>query len=242
MEYGKPVIWYRVFIFLRKNPGNKPICLLIARSGELFLYYKVLIMDNAKKRAYQKIEEALFLSKDDASRLLSTSQVERKQRWMLCVSKRMENPLISDRELVEFLTTGGDGAFLNVKTATAYRDVAAMTKIFGNIQLASKAWYRYMIVEGAKEAYAIAKAKGDAKGMAAALDKIGKYTRTDKADDYFDPDKMYPPNFEPSDDPSVIGADVELIENPDERRRELRELFHSKKYAEDAKLIIDDSE
>ena len=81
-----------------------------------------------------------------------------------------------------------------------------------------------MIVEGAKEAFDIAKTKQDGKAMAAALDKIGKYTRADKDDDAFDFSKLTPPSFEPSDDVTLLG-DVEKIPNLEERRKTLRRLF-----------------
>jgi hypothetical protein len=195
---------------------------------------------NAKDKTFEKIKQTLFLPREDAVKLLTPLQMERKERLMLCVSKKMENPMMSDKMLVDFLTTGCDGACRPVPPTTAYRDVAALTRLFGNIQLASKSWYRYMIVEGAKEAFQVAKNKDDAKGMAAALDKIGKYTRSDKEDDRFDWEQLIPPSFEPSDDPSLLGNDVEKIENLEERRKELRRLFHSEKYVQDAQVIIDD--
>jgi hypothetical protein len=195
---------------------------------------------NAKEKTYEKIRQALFLPREDASRLLTPLQMERKERLMLCVSKKMENPMMSDKMLVDFLTAGCEGACRPVPQTTAYRDIAAITRLFGNIQLASKSWYRYMIVEGAKEAFQVAKNKDDAKGMAAALDKIGKYTRSDREDDKFDWEQLIPPSFEPSDDPSLLGSDVEKIENLEERRKELRRLFQSGKYVQDAQVIIDD--
>jgi hypothetical protein len=199
-------------------------------------------MSNAKEKTYKKIEKTLFLSKQEASSILTPAQVERKERWMFCISKKMDDPMISDKDLVNFLVSGGNGAFLPVQATTAYRDIAAISRLFGNIQLAAKNWYRYMIIEGAKEAYAIAKVNCDAKGMSAALDKIGKYTRSDKKDDDFDWDKMIPPSFEPTDDVSVLGDNIEIIENLEERRKELRRLFKSEKFVDDAKIIIDDSE
>lgn len=42
-----------------------------------------------------------------------------------------------------------------------------MNRLTGNIQLSSKQWYRYLIVEEAKKAYGLAMEKGDAKGAAA---------------------------------------------------------------------------
>ena len=59
-----------------------------------------------------------------------------------------------------------------------------------------------MIIEGAKKAFDIAKTNEDAKGMAAALDKIGKYTMADKPDNDFDWQQMIPLDIEPSADPN----------------------------------------
>ncbi|MDR2627555.1 MAG: hypothetical protein LBC40_05940 [Dysgonamonadaceae bacterium] len=196
---------------------------------------------DAKEKMFKKMEQTLFLPREDASKVLTPSQLERKERLMLCVSKKMEDPMMADKLLIDFLTSGCEGYCRPVPLSTAYRDVAAITRLFGNIQLASKSWYRYMIVEGAKEAYRIAKEKEDAKGMAAAIDKIGRYTRSDKEDDKFNWELLIPPSFEPSDDPSLLGNDVEKIENLEERRQELRRLFHSGKYVQDAEIIVDDT-
>ncbi|MDR1436820.1 MAG: hypothetical protein LBI65_01745 [Candidatus Symbiothrix sp.] len=198
-------------------------------------------MANAKEKIFKKIEQSLFLPREDASKILTSFQLERKERLMLCFSKKMEEPMMSDNLLIEFLTSGCGGYCKPVPLSTAYRDIAALTRLFGNIQLASKAWYRYMIVEGAKQAYEIARAKSDPKGMATALDKIGKYTRADKKDDGYDWSRLIPPSFEPSADPSLLGVEVEKIENLEERRQELRKLFHSGKYVQDVEVIIDDS-
>lgn len=196
---------------------------------------------SAKQEAIKKIEKVLFLSDREASEVLTPTQLERKKRLMICVSKKMDNPMISDKELVDFMTAGCDGACSMVTISTAYRDVAALTRIFGNIQLAAKSWYRYMIVEGAKEAFKISKEMKDGKGMAAALDKIGKYTRADKEDDAFDWERMIPPSFEPTDDVSVLGDDLEKIPNVEERRKELRQLFN-KRNVKDAEIIDEQAE
>ena len=81
-----------------------------------------------------------------------------------------------------------------------------------------------MIIEGAKKAFDIAKTNKDAKGMAAALDKIGKYTMADKPDNDFDWSQMVPIDMKPAADADLL-ENVEPIENVDERRKKLRELF-----------------
>jgi hypothetical protein len=104
--------------------------------------------------------------------------------------------------------------------------MAEVKKRTGNIQKAAKNVYRYMIIEGANKASDIAKKANEANGMAAALDKIGKYTMADKPDNDFDWSQIIPPDFEPSADPDIL-ENIEPIDNVDERRKELRALFKS---------------
>lgn len=174
----------------------------------------------------KKIESALFLPDHEASSLLSPRENERRKRWAFCISQRMDDPLIPDRILVQQLEAGLPGVFNPVHKSTAYQDIAAVGKIAGNIQLAAKNWYRYMIIEGAKKAYEIAEAKQDPKGMTAALDKIGKYTMADKPDNDFDWSQMIPLDIEPSADADLL-ENIDPIENVDQRRKELRDLLKS---------------
>lgn len=109
--------------------------------------------------------------------------------------QKMEDPLIQDTELVNFLMNGCGGNTDAVSQSQAYRDIGMINRLVGNIQLAAKAWYRYMIVEGGKKAFNMAIDKEDAKGAAAALDKIGKYTRSDKEDEKFDYSQLIPPSL-----------------------------------------------
>lgn len=180
-----------------------------------------------KDSTYERIERALFKSRDDSTGLLSPREQLIKERMMLVVSKRMEEPLVEEKNLVDFLTGGCGGLVPKVSKSQAYRDVAMANRLVGNIQLSAKSWYRYMIVEGAKKAYNLAIDKGDAKAAAAALDKLGKYTRSDKEDDRIDFSEMLPPSFEPSDDVTLLDG-VERIPNLEQRRRELRQLARNK--------------
>lgn len=196
-----------------------------------------------KDSTYERIERALFKDKDESTTLLSAREMEIKNRMMLCVSKKMEDPLIEDTELVNFLMHGCGGNAEPVSKSQAYRDIGMINRLVGNIQLAAKAWYRYMIVEGGKKAFKIAIDKEDAKGAAAALDKIGKYTRSDKEDDKFDYSQLIPPSFEPSDDVTLLEG-LEEIENLEEKRVELRSMFKGilSKKAADTKPIEEEEE
>ena len=177
-----------------------------------------------KDSTYDRIEHALFKDREEASSILSQREMEIKKRMRLCVSKKIEDPLIQDTELVNFLMNGCGGNADAVSQSQAYRDIGMINRLVGNIQLAAKAWYRYMIVEGGKKAFNMAIDKEDAKGAAAALDKIGKYTRSDKEDEKFDYSQLVPPSFEPSDDVTLLEG-LEPIEDLEGTRSEMRSRF-----------------
>ena len=122
-----------------------------------------------KDTTYDRIERSLFKDRGESALQLSPKEMEIKNRMMLCVSKKMESPLIEDQELVTFLMHGCGGQAEPVSQSQAYRDIGMINRLVGNIQLAAKSWYRYMIVEGGKKAFQLAIDNGDAKGAAAAL-------------------------------------------------------------------------
>ena len=203
-------------------------------------FYKRLTMAKKELTTYDKIELVLYKSREEASVYLTDREMQQKDRWMLCVSKMMENPAMLDSELVIFLTNGGEGLFEKVSTATAYRDMAAVRRLVGNIKLSSKEWYRHLIVEACKKGIEIAIAANDASGIAANADKIGKYTRVDKDDDALNYDNFEPPVFEPSDDVTLLGDGFKEIPNLEEERAAFRALFKNDKNIQDA-LIIEES-
>lgn len=196
-----------------------------------------------KDPTYERIERALFKDREESTTLLSPRELEIKARMMLCVSKKMDSPLIEDSELVNFLMHGCGGQAEPVSKSQAYRDIGMINRLVGNIQLAAKSWYRYMIVEGGKKAFQLAIDNNDAKGAAAALDKIGKYTRSDKEDDTFDYTQLIPPSFEPSDDVTLLEG-LDPIDDLEQKRQEFRSQFKGilSQRATDATLVKDDEE
>ena len=165
-----------------------------------------------KDTTYERIERALYKDRDEAEQMLTAREQEIRERMILCVAKKMDSPLVEDSELVNFLMHGCGGNTTPVSQSQAYRDISMINRLVGNIQLAAKNWYRYMIVEGAKKGYQLAIDSGDAKGAAANLDKIGKYTMADKEDNRLDFERMIPPSFEPSDDITILEG-LEPIDN-----------------------------
>ena len=74
-----------------------------------------------KDPTYERIERALYKDKDESTTILSPREMEIKKRMMLCVSKKMEEPLIPDTELVNFLIHGCGGNAEPISKSQAYR-------------------------------------------------------------------------------------------------------------------------
>ena len=103
-------------------------------------------IDVYKRQTYDRIERSLFKDRGESALQLSPKEMEIKNRMMLCVSKKMESPLIEDQELVTFLMHGCGGQAEPVSQSQAYRDIGMINRLVGNIQLAAKSWYRYRCV------------------------------------------------------------------------------------------------
>ena len=80
---------------------------------------------NKELTSYDKIATVLFKGHEEAASLLSCRELMQKDRWMLCVSKLLEDPMTADKDLIAFLMAGCDGSCEPVSQATAYRDLAA---------------------------------------------------------------------------------------------------------------------
>ena len=191
-----------------------------------------------KESLIERLRPVLFSDISDLEGRFTDRELQTKQRLMLSVTRKLDRPLTTDKELVDFLMTGCNGMTEPVSKSQAYRDVAAVTMLSGDIQPAAKNWMRHMIVEGAKAVYDMAMSQKDAKGAAAALDKLGKYTRCDKDDEQMDWSEMLPPVFEPSDDITLIeGLDVMDGKDLEKERKRLRALFTRLSETEDAEII-----
>lgn len=142
------------------------------------------------------------------------------------VEKKLKDITIPDKKLLAFLK---DKHNLNFATALSYISVAeriiAGSKYHNNIDV-DKAWFRYLIVESAKEAFRVAREKNDAYSMIQAANIIGKHNNTDKEDAvkilY---DKIIPFIPEITTDPSVLG--IKPIKNLDKVKQKLLQKYTS---------------
>lgn len=189
-----------------------------------------------KEDTIAKIERLMFKPVEEIRSMLTEAEMRIRNRLVLCMGLKMENPLISDTELVDFLTTGCAGNCTPVSQSQAYRDLAALSRIAGNIQLAAKNWYRYMVIQACQKGIAIAMERGDVKGIAACAAVITKAKQLDKEDTEINWEEIIPPAFEPTDDITLL-ENVEVLdkEELEIRRKELRKLYKGKsreEYAE----------
>ena len=172
-----------------------------------------------EETTFDKIQKYLFEDKELAEQHLNPHEMEIKRRWASVYAFWIDKPEASDRELVRFMKVE-----FGIEKSQAYRDLPKIKLLLGNVKAAGKEYYRLMVVEMCKKAYSIALAKGDAKAMALAADKIGKYTKLDKDELEALPwEQLFPPNFEPSNDVSVLG--ITLDADFEAKRERLRRKY-----------------
>jgi hypothetical protein len=160
----------------------------------------------------------------------SAEQLQIKKRYATVFSYWIDKPTLSDRKIVFFMQTE-----LGVSKPQAYRDIAAVKLLLGNVRNATKEWQRFKLISMIDKAYEIAERSKDAKAMILAADKLGKYTQLDKEDSLQIPyDEIVPQPFEFTGDVTVLG--LKPISNLKEKQKHLREKYGSS-LIEDAEIL-----
>lgn len=155
---------------------------------------------------------------------ISPAMLERLHRLRGMYSYWLQFPDKFDRDIVQF-----DMAMFRVGRAQAYDDVRLVQILLGSMQQANKDFMRWKINHDLEQDLKAARRAGEHKAVAAIEKARIMNNRTDKEDEpEREFDKIVPQNFEPTDDPTVLG----IARIPDLRGR-IRKL--NKKYmAEDA--------
>ena len=112
----------------------------------------------------------------------------------------------------------------NIVKSTAYDDISIIKILLGDIKNPAKEWIRYQVNAMLDAAYKLAEKQKDAKGMAIAADKKGKYNLLDKQEAEPLPfDQIVPQPFEPTEDPTCLG--IAKDPNIRERKKKLLEKY-----------------
>ena len=142
---------------------------------------------------------------------VNTHIVERLHRLRGLYAYWLQFPSKFDNEIV-----GYDMNMFHVGRAQAYDDLHLVQLLLGNIQQAGKEFMRWKINKDLEEDLKAARRLGDSRSVAAIEKNRILNNRTDKEDEMeLEFDKIVPQNFEPSDDPTVIG----IAKTPDLRSK-----------------------
>lgn len=128
----------------------------------------------------------------------------------------LQFPSKLDNDLVQY-----DIAMFKVSRTSAYDDLHLVKVLLGNLQQTTKEFMRWKINKSIEEDIAAARRAGDFRSVAALTKVMVLNNRTDKDDEPdLEFDKIVPQNFEPTDDPTVLG-----IERVPDLRGRIRALY-----------------
>lgn len=128
----------------------------------------------------------------------------------------LQFPSKVDNDLVQY-----DMAMFKVSRSLAYEDLHLVKVLLGNLQQTTKEFMRWKINKSLEQDIAAARRVSDFRSVAALSKVLVANNRTDKDDEPdLEFDKIVPQNFEPTDDPTVLG-----IERIPDLRGKIRALY-----------------
>lgn len=164
-------------------------------------------MSENKETLLDRLNKHLFDDESDLPVRFDKDEQEMVLRYRDAYVHWLATPQSSDRDMIEYIMDHFD-----ISEATAYRDLAKVKLLLGNVKSASKEFHRHtanhMIREGYKEALNAKKLLQVKKAMAMirAGEALVKVNKLDKDESENIPwDDIIPLSLEPSTDVSVIG-------------------------------------
>lgn len=182
-------------------------------------------MPENKETLLDRLNKHLFDDESDLPVRFDKDEQEMILRYRDAYVHWLAKPQLSDRDMIEYMMDHFD-----ISEATAYRDLAKVKLLLGNVKSASKEFHRHtanhMIREGYKEALEAKKLLQVKKAMAMirAGEALVKVNKLDKDESENIPwDDIIPLSLEPSTDVSVIGR--KPIPNLKEVQMKLRKKY-----------------
>lgn len=179
--------------------------------------------DPNKMSLFDRLQLHLFDDNDKIPEHLRFNQIELevKKRYMTVFTFWLEKPMLSDKKIIQFMMTN-----LGVSKVQAWRDLAKIKVLLGNVQNANKEWQRFKVIAILDRALEIAETTKNSMAMIKAAQILGKYTQLDKEETQPIPyDEIVPQSFEPTGDVSVLG--IQPMKDLKERQKKLREKYGS---------------
>lgn len=163
------------------------------------------------------LNEALFDNNAD----LTTHERDVATRLRDAFVVWLEDPMMTDAEIRDYLML-----HYQLSKSQAYRDIANLKVLLGNVRNAGKEWYRHRVNFILEEAYRMAQEgkTAAAKALSAVATAIIKNNRLDQDDgEQYPWEEIIPQPFEPTSDPTVIG--LKPIPNLKERINSLKKKY-----------------
>lgn len=182
-------------------------------------------MAENKETLLDRLNKHLFDDESDLPVRFDKDEREMIIRYRDAYVHWLAKPQLSDRDMIEYMMD-----HFEISEATAYRDLAKVKLLLGNVKSASKEFHRHtanhMIREGYKEALEAKKLLQVKKAMAMirAGEALVKVNKLDKDESENIPwDDIIPLSLEPTTDISVIGR--KPIPNLKEVQMKLRKKY-----------------
>lgn len=188
-----------------------------------------------KEPIIEKLLAVLYKTPDEVDVKFTDNELALKHIYEDIFCKWLDKPSLMDKDLIKIITTTYGRSKIQ-----AYRDVAIIKSVLGNVRNASKEWHRYTFIENIKEDRKIAKKDKNIEAMIAADIAYGRFTKLDKDEEGdIDYDQIIPPSFEPSNDVTILG--LEKVKNLSERRTALaKKYLYNKDKITEAKIVEDE--
>lgn len=150
----------------------------------------------------EKTQQFLFATEEEMIAAgLTTDQQKRLIRIRDMYTYWLRTPSLGDKAIADECRRR-----YAVSVSQAYEDIRIIKVCLGNLNQASKDYYRWLFLARCEEGFQMAREKQDPNAFARVLGNLGKYTRLD-TDDKDAPDwsKLIPQNFEITDNPEAAG-------------------------------------
>lgn len=184
----------------------------------------------SRKTNLDKFNDVLFKDFDEQQHL---TLVERDQlkRYRATFTQSLVKPSIPDNQLRDFLISE-----FGISTSQAYRNIANVRILLGNVRNAVKEWIRYLVKETLKQAIEDASDKRKLKERIMAAAMLAKYNRLDKEDIEKLPwDEIVPEGIEPTTDPTVLK--IKPLKNKKEEIRSVAVYYREWSSIENIELL-----
>ena len=153
-----------------------------------------------------KLEQYLFVDVSELEHLTNVNK-DTMLRLRAAYTFWLENPNKKEKEVIDFMVKDK-----MMSRVAAYEYARTLKTLLGNINKASKDWWRYRTNTMLEYAYQRAVASDNIDAMVKAASQLIKNNNLDKEDrQSYEWEQIKPQTFVPTDDPTIIG--IKPLEN-----------------------------